>query len=330
MSVKVTKGGASAADIWAYATRTLTGFTGTPRSNLVGADESIYTRLDVAVSSRAAAADYTAARAAKLDNLDALISSRATAADVWTYATRELTQTKFPFWSSIITQVQGSVSVPAASNTYVNIQPPSGETWWANISSFTDNIISNQLKSAGYADYDGTTIRFHTKSGEGYDYGIYAHLPNVSKILTNTLYASLYFYSASACTGYYGYSGFKLSQPLWSPKRVVNAKPLPWKRPKTKHLPTGLEALDKYAFDIYDINPDKPNQYDLGIILEEDTPLAFDPATNFPVERLTAVVQDDVLADFIAKFKAGAADPVATGYRKYLDRWKKEGIDFGV
>jgi hypothetical protein len=37
--------------------------------------------LDAAISSRAAAADYTAARAAKLDNLDATISSRASATD---------------------------------------------------------------------------------------------------------------------------------------------------------------------------------------------------------------------------------------------------------
>ena len=50
-------------------------------------------RLDDAVTSRAAAADYTATRAAKLDNLDATISSRSTlsAAGVWANATRTLT-----------------------------------------------------------------------------------------------------------------------------------------------------------------------------------------------------------------------------------------------
>jgi hypothetical protein len=95
-------------------------------------------------------------------------------------------------------------------------------------------------------------------------------------------------------------------------------------------LPTGLEALDKYAYDILGINPDKPNDYDLGIILEEDTPLAIDPATNFPVERLTVVVQAEVLADYIAKFKAKTADPIATGYMKYLKAWKDKGIDLGI
>ena len=52
-------------------------------------------RLDAAVSSRASAADYTPARAAKLDNLDATISSRSTltASSVWSNATRTITGT---------------------------------------------------------------------------------------------------------------------------------------------------------------------------------------------------------------------------------------------
>jgi len=58
-----------AADVWTYTPRGLTGFTGTQRSDLVGADESIYTRLDEKVSSRASATDYTSTRAAKLDYL---------------------------------------------------------------------------------------------------------------------------------------------------------------------------------------------------------------------------------------------------------------------
>lgn len=50
-------------------------------------------RLDDAVTSRAAAADYTSARAANLDNLDVAVSSRSTltAAGVWANATRTLT-----------------------------------------------------------------------------------------------------------------------------------------------------------------------------------------------------------------------------------------------
>jgi len=51
--VKVGVPAPSAAEIWAYGTRTLTGFTGTPRSDLVGADEAIYTRLDAKITTRA-------------------------------------------------------------------------------------------------------------------------------------------------------------------------------------------------------------------------------------------------------------------------------------
>lgn len=73
--------GATAAEVWSYATRELTGFTGTPRTNLIGADESLDTH------------GYTSARAAKLDQLDAAISSRSShsAADVWAVASRTLT-----------------------------------------------------------------------------------------------------------------------------------------------------------------------------------------------------------------------------------------------
>jgi len=59
----------------------LTGFTGTPRSDLLGVDQSLAT------------IGYTSARAAKLDNLDVAVSTRSshTAADVWAVTTRTLT-----------------------------------------------------------------------------------------------------------------------------------------------------------------------------------------------------------------------------------------------
>jgi len=67
--------------IWTYSTRTLTGFTGTPRSDLLGVDSDLAT------------IGYTSARAAKLDNLDVAVSTRSshTAADVWAVTTRTLT-----------------------------------------------------------------------------------------------------------------------------------------------------------------------------------------------------------------------------------------------
>lgn len=78
-----TGGGATAAEVWAYGTKELTGLTGQPRTDLVGANESIDTH------------GYTTVRAGKLDNLDVAVSSRGTSnltdALVWAYATKELT-----------------------------------------------------------------------------------------------------------------------------------------------------------------------------------------------------------------------------------------------
>ena len=67
--------------IWTYSTRTLTGFTGTPRSDLLGVDSDLAT------------IGYTSARAARLDNLDVAVSTRSshTVADIWGYTTRTLT-----------------------------------------------------------------------------------------------------------------------------------------------------------------------------------------------------------------------------------------------
>ena len=254
----------------------------------------------------------------------------ATADQIWGYSTRTLTQAKFPFWSAIITQTQGQVSIAATSTGYVIIQPPSGETWLIYI----DSVLwtaGNQSRIL-WTDYDGTTARWHiaTMLDGGNDYE-WRHL-SVAKVLTNTLYGRFEVYNpgAGAYNFSYGYSGFKLSEPKWSPKRLNDPPAQPWKKPTSLSLPSAIAPLQKYAVEILGLDPTRPNDYAHGVILEEDTPLAVDEKTGFPVERFTAVVKADVLADFIAKFKAKTADPVATGYRKYLDKWKAEGIDFGV
>jgi hypothetical protein len=66
-------GGATPAQVWAYATRELTGFTGTPRTNLLGEDATFEAG--------------TGARKAKIDNIDATVSSRATQAQILSDAT---------------------------------------------------------------------------------------------------------------------------------------------------------------------------------------------------------------------------------------------------
>jgi len=258
---------------------------------------------------------------------------------------------KTRFWSAIITQTQGSVTVTGAGGTaYVDIQPPSGETWLVDISGGMNSRGAGSI--VYYGDYDGTTLRYHTLHHTSGNYGDdYPHL-ELRRVLTNSLYARFYAVNQETVnkTLYYGYSGFKLSRPLWSPKRLHNPEPKPWKREKTKPLPAGLEALDKYAFDILGINPEKPNEYELAVILEEDTPLAVDPATNFPVERLTAVISAENLVNILNQRDDPSLRPdivletppkyrgrkmrelkpsefeYVTGYKKYFDRWRKEGI----
>jgi hypothetical protein len=72
-------GGATAAEVWAYATRKLTGLDGTPRSDLLGEDATFEAGVG--------------ARKVKIDNVDALVSSRSShvASDIWAVATRQLT-----------------------------------------------------------------------------------------------------------------------------------------------------------------------------------------------------------------------------------------------
>ncbi|MCC6058517.1 MAG: phage tail assembly chaperone [Desulfurococcaceae archaeon] len=225
--------------------------------------------------------------------------------------------TKVPFWSAIITQTQYTVSVPAYSTVNVVIQPPSGETWFVWIDAFIDRGITSHVK---YSDFDGTTARIHTDSANP---GI-----RVLKILTNTLYARLTFYNdtTSARTAYYAYSGFKLSQPQWTPQRPDSATTKPFKLSTNLPLPDPIKPLDKYKALILGLDLSKPNDYALGIILEEDTPLAIDPNTGFPIERKSAYVKADVLADLVLKFRRGELDPVQAGYKEYLDKWESKGI----
>jgi hypothetical protein len=241
--------------------------------------------------------------------------------DVWTYPTRTLTITQFPFWSAIILQSQGSVSVPSNSNVNVTIQPSPNETWWVWIDAFIDRGI---VPYARYSDFDGTTARRHTDSVN----------PRIGvlKILTNTLYAQLTFYNdtTSAQTAYYAYSGFKLSKPHWMPQRPDSTSTKPFKLSTDLPLPDPIKPLDKYKALIRGLDPANPDQYVLVIVLEEDTPIAVDPLTRFPVERKSVYIDANVLADLVRKFRSGEVDYVKAGFEQYLKKWKAEGIDLGI
>jgi hypothetical protein len=252
---------------------------------------------------------------------------------VWNAASRTLTQTKFPFWSAIISLSQGTVSVPAGSTVYVAIQPPAGETWLVWLNLYWVGVSGSPMHLWLY-DYDGSTMRAHTGIGQeptgSPGYGNYTNPLGLGAlmILLSTLYARIGYHNGTSATtysGYYGYSGFKLSQPLWTPRRLIDSS-RPWKRPTTLTLPDPIKPLQKYACEMLGLDLTKPEEYTFGVILEEDTPLAVDPETGFPVERLTVVAKADDLASIISGIKAGKIDPVASGYKKYLEKWASEGV----
>jgi len=256
----------------------------------------------------------------------------ATPAGVWGYPDRTLTQTKFPFWSAIIILSGSSVSLPAGSTVYVEIRPPADETWYVTVAGGTRLYPTSGDSEARLELWDGTSaVNLYVASRiqiTSAGYAPYYISLVATVIITNLIRCRLALYNGASYSvyGYYGYSGFKLSHPQWSPVRTHNQEPKPWRRPLSKPLPPEVAPLRRYAYDILGADPSKPDEYEPAIILEENTPLAIDPNTGQPVELLTVVVRASVLADLLAKFRTGELDPVEAGYEKYLDKWKREVI----
>jgi len=233
--------------------------------------------------------------------------------NVWDDPTRTLTTTKFPFWSAIITQIEEAISIAADTSVYVDIQPLSGEVWLV----FLDAYYEKGPAKVTYHDYDGSTRRFQTECyvRDG-TYGLYAPLlTGLCKILTNGLFASLRFRNAGSSegTGCYGYSGFKLSQPLWQPERVSGLQVPPFKRPLNGRMVAFSSLRDK-AY----VNPDDEIAYHL---YSED--LARCPTTGHVVERAEYHVLEK---DLVANIDAFKKDPDTTGWRRIFDKLAEEGI----
>jgi len=257
----------------------------------------------------------------------------ASAKEIWEYSVRELTQTKFQFWSAIIPPQGDFVSVASGTDTWVDIQPPNGETWLLWIYWGINGVDAGAILSLVYYDHEGTLmterIRRQREGTTNYDYGHYYNSDyiGVTRILTNSLYATISFYqnTGGSRTGQYTYCGFKLSKPLYSPKRLGSSTTIQWKRKPTHFsVPTEIEVLEPYIADIYDSNR---GSYRQAIILEEDTPLAIDPKTNFPVERLTVICYvDDFINNILKRLRLGQLDLQRSGWKKYFEKWKAEGI----
>ncbi|MGQ9759232.1 MAG: hypothetical protein ACUVQ5_01470 [Candidatus Methanomethylicaceae archaeon] len=227
--------------------------------------------------------------------------------------------------SAIINQTTGSVNVPARSGVNVTIQPSAGETWLAFINAHFNNQIP--YSSVNYYANINTTDHHITGFVTRGNYGHVMPVFDVVHILTNTDYGKISYWNddtAEAHGGSYGYSGFKLSKPLWTPKRLIPPKTKPGKLPPSKSLPYELQGLEKYAFYILDLDYNKPHKYILGIIFEEDTVLAVNEKTGFPVERLTVYTKADDLVDLIAKFRSGILNPTTTGHKKILINGNKK------
>lgn len=224
---------------------------------------------------------------------------------------------KVKFWSAIIPQTQGTASVSALTSVSINIQPPSEETWWVE---FAFTIGTDYTGShVSYYDYDGASARLHTRDQADDRADKWPHL-EVQRILTNNLYARLAGYNKSwgATTFYYGYSGFKLSEPKWTPLRL-NTNTRPWKRKTQFEIPDILTPVPEMIRDVFD---DDIGDYRQAIILEEDVPLAVNEK-GFPVERKTVYVYVD---DFLSILGMIKKDPVKTGWKDYLTMLREKGV----
>jgi len=234
-----------------------------------------------------------------------------TPAEIWAYPTRTLTQAQFPFWSGIIVQTWYTALVPAGAYVYLYIQPPPGETWWVSIDATLMTVAGNSHVIIRW--YDGAVGVAGAACKIGGTYGWLLPSRSSTRVITNAYYIEIEYYNAGTVGtgGVYVYSGFKCSKPLWSPERVGRRELPPRKRPLSQELPAELRHLKHRACEILD----ERGKYTPAIVLEEDTPLALDPATRHPVERMSVYVPVEDLVRLLPRIRA---DPEDTGYAKYL------------
>jgi len=236
---------------------------------------------------------------------------------------------KYPFWSAIITQQYGTLTASAINAMqYVYIQPPPGETWWVFLQAMTATTnTSTYCAEVDYYDYNGSTLRQHDRDYNNISNNTYNPHLEIEAILTNSLYAAIGFMN---CLGtlnyYYGYSGFEMSKPLWTADRSMTDPTPPFKRPTQFPIPDPLTVFpSQMIVDIYGL-PNNPNDYTQVVILEEDTVLATDPNTGFPVERTSAYLPTSVLVNELSLIKAGTLNQYAAINEKYWNKWAQMGI----
>lgn len=116
--------------------------------------------IDAAVSTRAAAADYTGARAAKIDLLDAAISTRSshTATDVWAATTRTLTSFGFSVIVGTNNDKTGYALTVAAEDAIVDKVWDEGRSNHVAAGSFGQGVSSVQGNVTGSVNSVATDV----------------------------------------------------------------------------------------------------------------------------------------------------------------------------
>ena len=244
---------------------------------------------------------------------------------IWNYVTRTLTQSQFPFWSSVIDQQYGNYGVNANSFLYVTIQPPSGETWLIYIDFYLATTKTNC--NVKYWEYNGSTARRHNKCTIGGSYGILTPHLSVSKILTSSRYARLEFFNADSTihSGYMGYSGFKLGTKIVEFEDIKTVETKPIERATKYKIKSEFEELKDMIRDVYF---DEIDDYKQVVYFYKDKPIRKDKRTGHVIERAGSYIETDVLLKNLEKIRNGELDLKKTGYKEWLEKIKKErGID---
>jgi len=303
-----------AADVWTYTPRSLTKFTGTPRSDLVGADEVIYTRLDEKIS--------------PIKGFDHTIPVTPVSGSYGEKFKQMIIR------YAVIGPTVGSVSVGAGASADLDVQPPAGETWEISLGGQCTGYAGNRGR-IGY--YDGVT---HYVGMTHWDENI-GGVSMYFALIDNSVYARLNVINRGTATFdfTYGYSGYKVKSSSIRRAKLTPTRELIEKMSEVRRLKNGGSAvlpdwckpLEPYAY----IDQDG----DIAIYLEKDVPLRVDDKGNV-IERLTISVK---LKSFETLFAEEIADstkrPLMTyireksvrdnmGWEKYVDKWRDEGIEF--
>lgn len=234
---------------------------------------------------------------------------------------------KFPFWSEIIESRTSHIVVNANSTGTLTIQPSAAETWWISVNCVICSEVSGSyIRAYLKVGTSSSTIDYILTRGSS---GItYPHV-RLNSIIKNNKYlylAARNESNGSSASFYCGYSGFKLSERLWSPKGLnENIEILPDERKVTKPIPNKFSAFEDIIVEKLTEDERGRQVYKHAIVLEKDVPLAIDEKTNHIVERYSMYCFLDDFEDILNRYKERKLDLERSGWKKYIDQFEEEG-----